>query len=304
MKKCLVTGSTGYIGSRLVKYLEGLGYDILVMSRNPQYQYESIIFDLKNNQIPGSILNGIDIVFHLAGISYDNSIKTTDVNQYNKINFEATIQLAKASVLNNVKKFIFVSSVKAGGVSNNSELMNENSSIDPDGFYGKSKRQAELSLLKISKKSSMKISIIRPALVYGPDVKGNLGKMISGINAGWFPPLPETGNSRSMIHVDDLVRAIIFIVDNKDTNGEIFIATDGEFYSSRNIYEMLSFALNKPIPNWSVPKFLFDLMALFSSNISFKINKIMGNEMYSSKKLEILGFRAKKKLKDINKSSF
>ena len=304
MDKCLITGSTGFIGSRLVKCLDDLNYDILVVSRNPQSKYKSIICDLQNDEIPESILSGIDIVFHLAGISHDSPNKKNDENIYNKVNFDATIRLAKASILNNVKKFIFVSSVKAGGSSIQGQLMNENSESMPEGVYGKSKRKAELGLLKIAQKSNMIISIIRPALVYGPDVKGNLGKMISGINAGWFPPLPETGNSRSMIHVDDLVHAILFILNNKHTNREIFIATDGEFYSSRKIYEIISFSLNKSVSSWSVPKAFFDLAALTSFNIRYKINKIMGDEMYSSKKLQLLGFSAQKKLKDINKSSF
>jgi UDP-glucose 4-epimerase len=302
--KCLITGSTGFIGSRLVKCLDDLNYDILVVSRNPQSNYKSIICDLQNDEIPESILNGIDVVFHLAGISHDSPNKKNYENIYNKVNFDATIRLAKASMLNNVKKFIFVSSVKAGGPSIKGQLMNENSDSMPEGVYGKSKRKAELELLKIAQKSSMIISIIRPALVYGPDVKGNLGKMISGINAGWFPPLPEIGNSRSMIHVDDLVHAILFIVNNKHTNREIFIATDGEFYSSRKIYEIISFSLNKSVSSWSVPKAFFDLAASISFNIRYKINKIMGDEKYSSKKLQLLGFSAQKKLKDINQSSF
>ena len=304
MEKCLITGSTGFIGSRLAKCLDDLNYDILVVSRNPQSKYKSIICDLQNDEIPESILNGIDVVFHLAGISHDSPNKKNYENIYNKVNFDATIRLAKASMLNNVKKFIFVSSVKAGGSSIQGQLMNENSDSMPEGVYGKSKRKAELGLLKIAQQSSMIISIIRPALVYGPDVKGNLGKMISGINAGWFPPLPETGNSRSMIHVDDLVHAILFVVNNKHTNREIFIATDGEFYSSRKIYEIISFSLNKSVSSWSVPKAFFDLAASTSFNIRYKINKIMGDEMYSSKKLQLLGFSAQKKLKDINQSSF
>ena len=57
--------------------------------------------------------------------------------------------------------------------------------------------------------------------------------MISGVKKGWIPPLPEIGNRRSMIHVDDLVEAILLVASNKTSNGEIFIATDGNSYSAR-----------------------------------------------------------------------
>ena len=61
------------------------------------------------------------------------------------------------------------------------------------------------------------------------------------IKKGWFPPLPETGNKKSMIHVDDLVQAILYLSNEKQVNGEIFIATDGRSYSSREIYNIMHF---------------------------------------------------------------
>ena len=104
----------------------------------------------------------------------------------------------------------------------------------------------------------MHVSIVRPSLVYGPGVKGNLQLMLSAVKKGWLPPLPETGNKRSMIHVDDLVKAILLVSKYDCTNGEIYIATDGRPYSSREIYETICNVVGKSVPKWSVPKFLFD----------------------------------------------
>ena len=150
----------------------------------------------------------------------------------------------------------------------------------------------------------MHVSIIRPSLAYGPDVKGNLKSMLLGVKKGWFPPLPETGNRRSMIHSDDLVRAILLVAEDKRANGEIFIATDGTPYSSREIYNTMCIVTGKLIPKWSVPKTLFDLASLASPRIKYKINKLLGDECYSSVKLEDLGFKAKKSLKDMNETDF
>mgnify|MGYP000108954966 CR=1 FL=1 len=150
----------------------------------------------------------------------------------------------------------------------------------------------------------MHVSIIRPSLVYGPNVKGNLQLMLSGIKKGWFPPLPEMGNRRSMIHVDDLVRAILLIAEDKRANGEIFIATDGTPYSSREIYDSMCSAAGKSIPKWSMPEALFNLASLVSPRIKYKINKLLCDECYSSAKLEALGFKAKKSLKDMNETDF
>jgi nucleoside-diphosphate-sugar epimerase len=128
--------------------------------------------------------------------------------------------------------------------------------------------------------------------------------MLLAINKGWFPPLPETSNKRSMIHVDDLVRAILLVSEDNTTNGKIYTATDGTTYSSREIYNAMCISLEKSIPKWSIPKLAFDIVSLVSPRIKYKINKLLGDEYYSSTKLEVLGFRAQKTLKDMNETSF
>jgi UDP-glucose 4-epimerase len=128
--------------------------------------------------------------------------------------------------------------------------------------------------------------------------------MLSGIKKGWFLPLPETGNTRSMIHVDDLVLAILLVASDDHANGEIFIATDSTPYFSRDIYNTMCKVLGKSIPKWSVPKILFDIASLVDPRIKYKINKLLGDECYSSAKLEALGFKAKKSLKDMNETDF
>ena len=97
-----------------------------------------------------------------------------------------------------------------------------------------------------------------------------------------------------MIHVGDLVQAILLVADDNRANGEIFIAIDAILYSSREIYSAMCSVVGKSIPKWSVPKALFDLAG---PRIKYKINKLLGNECYSSTKLEALRFKAKKSLK-------
>ena len=208
------------------------------------------------------------------------------------------------AVVSGVKRFVFVSSVKAGGPPLSEHCASEVDQSDPEGIYGKSKREAELKLLKIGKESGMHVSIIRPSLVYGPNTKGNLQLMLSGIARGWFPPLPETGNRRSMIHVDDLVRAILLVANEDRANGEIFIATDGAPHSSREIYNAMCSVVGRTIPKWNLPKVLFNIASLISPRIKYKINKLLGDECYSSAKLEALGFKAQRTLKDMNETDF
>jgi nucleoside-diphosphate-sugar epimerase len=304
MLNVLVTGATGFVGQHLIEYLKLDGYNIKAISRKLIPSVDTVICDFLKDDIPDDALKGIDIVFHLAGYAHDLKSESGIEQTYQKINVNVTADLLSLSVKHNVKKFIFVSSVKAGGVSRQGKCATEKSLSEPDGVYGKTKREAELKVLEAGRKFDIHVSILRPALIYGPKVKGNLQLMMQGIKKGWFPPLPEIGNRRSMIHVDDIVRALLFLSNNKKSNGEVFIATDGRVYSSRNIYEIMCHVLDKNIPNWSVPRLLFNAIARLSSGFKYKIDKLLGDECYSSKKLQSLGFKAQKQLRQMNETDF
>ena len=301
MERFLISGASGFIGRLLVQAING---SIRVLSRAKHSDFETVICDLQSDVIPDDALYGMDTVFHLAGFTHDmrNASEVSDI--YYKVNVSATVQLAELAVKAGVKKFVFVSSVKAGGSPDFEVCASESDQGDPEGVYGKTKREAELKLLKIGKESGMHVSIIRPSLVYGPNAKGNLQLMLSGIKKGWFTPLPETGNKRSMIHVDDLVRAILLVADDDRANREVFIATDGVPHSSREIYDAMCDVIGKTTPKWSVPKILFDIVSLLSPRIKYKVDKLLGDECYSSEKLEKLGFKAGKTLKDMNETDF
>jgi UDP-glucose 4-epimerase len=292
MSVVFVTGATGFIGRRLVAKL-GNRHLIKVLSRYSHPEYETVVCDLQSELVTGSALVGVDSVFHLAGFAHDLRDESEVEHLYRSVNVDATVRLAVLAVGAGVKSFVFVSSVKAGGA-------DENDDKQPEGVYGQTKREAELKLLEIGRKSEMHVSIVRPSLVFGAGVKGNLAMMRRGIEQGWFPPLPETGNFRSMIHVDDLVQALLFVTEYDRANGEIFIATDGVPYSSREIYEEICQVVGKTVPKWRVPKFVFEGLALLSPRIRYKVDKLLGDEYYSSAKLEKLGFRAERTLKDWN----
>jgi UDP-glucose 4-epimerase len=303
-KTYLITGGSGFIGLRLSNAIQqsGSNLHLILRKRIECINCKQYISDLNSGFIDKDAFLGVDTIFHLAGYAHD--LSHNNHNKYQQINVDLTIKIAKLAIANQVKDIIFISSVKAGGNKNFSKCRSEIDQEDPIGDYGKSKRAAELELLRIGSENNIRISIIRPSLVYGPGLKGNLQLMLSSIKKGWLPPLPETGNKRSMIHVDDLVRAILFVSNKDNIDGEIFIATDGKNYSSRQIYEGMCKVIGKPVPKWSVPKFLFDIVSLMSPKIRFKINKLLGDECYSSKKLESLGFKSSRSFEEMNETSF
>jgi UDP-glucose 4-epimerase len=304
MNRYLVTGSTGFIGKRLIEKLQSNDCQISVISRKPVENVQTYLCDFEFDQIPEDAFDSIDTVIHLAGYSQDIKYDKNIEKSCKKINVDITLDLARLAIKKKVKKFIFISSVKAGKPKifyNNSLKIDEDFSLS---FYGKTKREAEIKLIACSKNSDIHISIVRPALVYGPSLKGNLGAMMSAVEKGWFPPIPETNNRRSLIHVDDLVSAIFLVAENERNNGEIYIATDGKPYSTREIYNEMRAIKNKPHLKWSIPKIFFRILAFLSPSMKFKLNKLMGNEYYSSNKLNSIGFRPKYTLKDLDKRSF
>ncbi|MDB9788594.1 NAD-dependent epimerase/dehydratase family protein [Candidatus Thioglobus sp.] len=300
----LITGASGFIGKRLVNALKLEDARLTLMARKKISGCNTIICDLESNTIPNDAMNNIDIVIHLAGYAHDTKNSDSFAYRYKSLNVDAVLKLANLASNSGVKKFIFISSVKASGAPFPEKCMTESDQGSPRDLYGKSKREAELELLKISNKSKMEVTILRPALVYGPNVKGNLLMMMSSIKKGWFPPLPKKNNRRSMVHIDDLVKAVIFISKDSRTDGEIINITDGKAYSSREIYEVMCNILERPIPKWSMPLLIFKIVSLISFGKLFDFEKLFANEYFSSDKLNSLGFSAERSLGDMNETNF
>jgi UDP-glucose 4-epimerase len=307
MTKTLITGANGFIGSRLCSKLSLSGRNIKKLVRtsniNDSSEHEQLECDLGRDPLPKDIFEDVESVFHLVGVTHDINNNSISENTYYDVNVLATEKLALSAVKNGVKRFIYVSSVKAGGSPVHGKCMAEDNQEKPEGIYGETKRQAEIKLLEIGANSGMHVSIIRPALVYGPEVKGNLRKMLHWIEKGWFPPLPEIGNRRSMIHVEDLVDIMLLVEKDNRSNGEIFIATDGYDYSSSQIYKAMCKSLDIKIKKWVVPNFIFFIISKIGDIInifipfpfdSFRYQKLLGDECFSSKKIHsLLGFNAR-----------
>ena len=300
----LITGASGFIGMRLVNALKLESIPLVLLSRKKIPGVETIICDLELDLISADVFRDVDVVIHLAGYAHDNKATITQKNRYKSLNIDVTERLANVASISGVKNFVFISSVKASGAPFPEKCMTELDQANPVDEYGKSKRQAEIKLFKISKKSNMTVSIVRPALVFGPDVKGNLSAMMTGIDKGYFPPLPNIDNRRSMVHVDDLVRAIILIANENRANDNIFNVTDGIPHSSREIYMAMCKILGRPIPKWNMPLFLFSSLSFVSFGKLFDFDKLFGDEYYSSKKLTSLGFEAKRSLSEMNETNF
>jgi UDP-glucose 4-epimerase len=289
MSRYLVTGANGFVGRRLCRAITSRGDSCAKLVRKSMGEVDTYSWDIELDELPKDSLSDVNTIVHLAGLAHDFLDARKIKERYWKINVDGSLKLAKAALGCGVDTFIYVSSVKADGVG--------------EGVYGQTKREAEVALLELTKDSSMKLVIVRPSLVYGPNVKGNLEKLMRAIQMGWFPPLPETGNKRSMVHVDDLVD-ILLLVGSSDVDGKIITATDGTPYSARVIYKSLCQAQGITPWHWSVPYILFKFGMKLHPKIRYSLDKIFGDELYSCKNLDSLGYKSKRKLLDINQTIY
>ena len=147
MTKYLVTGSTGFIGSRLLGLLNTIKCDVRLLARSEVNNYETVVCNLEKDRIPKHTLESVDTIFHLAGFAHDMQEPSKVKDLYRVINVEATVELARLAVESNVKRFIFISSVKAGGKVFSGKCISESDQNEPEGIYGKSKREAELRVI-------------------------------------------------------------------------------------------------------------------------------------------------------------
>jgi nucleoside-diphosphate-sugar epimerase len=246
----LVTGANGFIGHRL------LTPSSRGMVRHVSTRPNLVCGDLLEPTSLAAACHGCDTIFHCAG--YAHAFTSSDPDAHWRINFEGTRNLLLAAKDAGVKTFIYLSSVKAMA-DPDGDCVDENWPGEPNTQYGKSKRAAEEAVLEAGLKYSMHVVNLRLSMVYGRGGRGNLERMARLIRTGWFPPLPETGNRRSLVHVDDVVSAMHLAADAPFANGRTYIVADSIARSGREIYDAIRACLNEnSVPSaresaWQVP---------------------------------------------------
>ncbi len=304
----LVTGASGFIGEQLCSILRDLGCRVRTLSHVPTAeQADACYMDLAADNCPDGLCAGVDTIFHLAGKAHALAENDQDASEYRRINTEGTRKLLEAAQQAGVKRFIFFSSVKAVGNSP-APPMDESVTTPADTPYGQSKYEAEQLVLHGGYVPHP--VVIRPCMVYGNSDKGNLPRMIKAVAKGLFPPLPEVNNRRSMVHVDDVIRAALLAAEKPEAAGQVYIVSDGHGYSTRQIYDWIRTALGKSPAQSTMPLSFLEMLAKSGDAIgrlsgrrfpfdSDALDKLTASAWYSSAKIEReLGFSPQQTLKE------
>lgn len=298
----LVTGATGFVGRVLCERLMHEGARVRGMARKaaggPWHEFVEV--DLAGEWMHG--LAGVDTVFHLASKVHALRELRGETQDYQRTNVTGTERLVAAALEHKISRFVYFSSVKAMGEGGDA-CLDESTPPRPQTPYGRSKLDAERAVLAASEAKRIHAAVLRLPPVYGPGSKGNLHDMLVAVARRRFPPIAECNNKRSFVHVQDVVRAALMVSRAPAASGEVYIVSDDQSYSTREIYELMCESLDRRVPRWTMPMWVLGSVAYVGDAVgrlrgrrfildSDKLEKLTGSAWYSAAKIEkALGFR-------------
>lgn len=201
-----LTGATGFIGRHLLRELPRRGFRVQVLLRRPTEIPDgasaAIIGDLAAPQNMAAALRGVDAVVHSAGLAHAMSGRPED--DYRVLNTEATVALGRAAERAGVKRFVFLSSIRAQSGPCAAGTLTEDLAPQPTDAYGRSKLAAEDGLAALG----LDWVALRPVLVYGPGVKGNMAALMRLAATPLPLPLGGLAARRSLLAVENLAAAV------------------------------------------------------------------------------------------------
>lgn len=294
----LVTGASGFIGQRLCEALTRIGrVRALVCSgdvRGPWH--EAVVGDVTDDVLPPALMKGVSVVLHLAGRAHVLDEREDNEAAFQRVNVAGTERLCGLAQRAGVERFVLASSVAVLGESQISgdSPVREDAPASPTTAYGRSKRDAERVVCERTRPPQP--VVLRFPLVYGPGLRGNLRVMIDAVASGRVPPPPRVPNRRSMIHVDDAVEAFVLAGTAPAVPGKTYTVTDGQTYSTRDIYETICVATGRRARGVAVSATVFKAAAAVGDAIgamlgrrfvfdSTSYRKLFGSAWYESRAL-------------------
>lgn len=254
----LITGANGFVGQRLCAQMLARGWSV----RGTIFPADALvpvgIVAMPMQSIgPASdwtqALDGVDVVIHLAArVHIMKESVSNPLHAFREVNVAGTERLARMAAAAGVKHFIFISSVKVNG-EGKAAPYTELDDAAPEDAYGLSKWEAELALRHIANDSSLKITILRLPLVYGPGVKANFLRLMDSVYRGIPLPLKNIDNKRSFIYLDNLIDAILHCMNRPVAFGKTYFVSDSEAVSTQELIQRLAAALGKPARLLPVP---------------------------------------------------
>ena len=222
-ERVLITGASGFIGKRLTGALAEGGWAVRAAMRDPSAValagVETVALpDLSRPVEWGPLLEGVTHIVHLAGLAHSPGVLADAV--YDRINAEAAGELAQAAT--GIERLVLMSSVRAQAGLSADHTITEEDEPEPTDAYGRSKLAAE----RLVAASGTPFSILRPVVVYGPLVKGNIANLATLARTPMPLPFGALDNRRSLLAIDNLISAIGLTLVAERALGKTFLVAD------------------------------------------------------------------------------
>jgi len=262
----LVTGANGFIGAALCRHLAREGRAVIGLVRRPEADLPGGIARRILPQIGPETdwteaLAGVDCVVHLAArVHILRDTARDPLYAFRQVNTYGTQRLAEACRAQGVRRFVFMSSVKAlGDGAPGGRAYRDDDARRPTDAYGQSKAEAEEALAGIAA-GGLEVVVLRPPLVYGPWVRGNFRALLRLCDGPWPLPLGSLDNRRSLLALDNLVDAVVASIDHKAAAGRHYLLRDGQDLATGELVGRLRAALGRPPRLVPAPHRLLELM--------------------------------------------
>jgi len=256
MTRVLVTGATGFIGTTLCAQLAAAGYRVraaLRVSRPlPECVAESAVTgDLATVSDWRPALEDVELVVHAAALTHMVHAAPADARRYADINARGTGRLAQAAAAAGVRRFVYLSSIKVNG-EESTRSYRPDDRPNPQDLYACSKLEGE-EQLRAAAASGMQAVIVRPPLVYGPDVRANFLRLMRWVDRGWPLPFGAIHNRRSLVNVWNLSDLIVTLLTHPRSVDGVWLVSDGEDQSTPELMRRLGGALQRGVRLLPVP---------------------------------------------------
>lgn len=268
MKNILISGSNGFIGQYLSYSLDNKDNNIIQSYRQFSEEFNSsrnchfAVGNINSQTQWQSALADVNVIVHLAArVHVMKEAEADPLMAFREVNTDGTLNLAKQAIKAGVKRFIYLSSIKVNGEETANSSFYADDEPNPQDPYAVSKFEAEQKLLALSQETGLEVVIIRPPLVYGPNVKGNFNRLINLVEKSIPLPLAGIKNSRSLVNIQNLCSFIEVCVTHPKAADEIFLVSDGQDLSTSELVEKIAQALDKKSRLFYLPKGVIKLFA-------------------------------------------
>lgn len=252
MTRVLVTGAAGFVGRQLCQVLADRGYVVRAALRTadgiPEHAAEHVLVgEIGTDTDWSAALDRVELVVHCAARVHVMGQTREGSNLYMESNVFGTERLARASVAAEVRRFVYLSSVKVNGEITADRPFSREDEPRPVDPYGVSKLAGECRLAAVADASSMATAIVRSPLVYGPRVRANFLRLMRLVERRIPLPFASIRNSRSLVSVWNLCDLIDRLMRGPIPKSAVFMVSDGEDLSTPALLRRMGAAMRRPV---------------------------------------------------------